>query len=50
MKTENIIKIFQFDCFVCAMNGTVLKNYMKNKHKWTEEQFNEYLNIYRNSL
>jgi hypothetical protein len=47
---ENVVKIFAFDTFVCAINGIDLKEYMKQKHKFSDEQFLEYLSVYRANL
>lgn len=47
---ENVVAIFRFDCFICAMNGTNLKEFMMKKHKWSEEQFKEFMSVYRTTL
>lgn len=47
---ENIIKVFMFDTFICSINNLCLSNYMKNKHKWNKEQFEEYLELYKLSF
>lgn len=47
---DNIIKIFQFDSFICSMCNLDLFSYMSNKHKWGIEQINENCKIYKEYL
>jgi hypothetical protein len=47
---ENIAAIFSFDCYICSSQLIDLKEFMMNKHNWSEEQFNEYKNVYISTL
>jgi len=48
--TENVIKIFAYDAFVCAISGELLKPFMMKKHNWDEKKYEEYANIYLTNL
>lgn len=52
MKTidKNIINLFIQDTHLCSVHGLQLMKYQIEKHGWTSEQWNEYYEIYKQSL
>lgn len=47
---ENIIKLFLQDTHICAVQGLQLMKYQIEKHKWSNDQWNEYYKIYRDFI
>lgn len=48
--TDNIVKLFVTDTFICATHALQLMKYQMEKHGWTTEQWNEYYKIYTDNL
>lgn len=46
----NITKSFIFDTWAASMNGKNLREFMKNKHGWSDQQFKEYHGIYMSTI
>lgn len=47
---ENIIKIFAWDSYVCAINAKELKPFMMEKHNWDDKTYKELANIYLTNI
>lgn len=42
LQRGNVASIFVFDTLVANTSGKTLKQFMMDKHAWTEEQYKEY--------
>lgn len=47
---ENVVSLFINDTHICSVNALQLMKYQMEKHNWSYEEWNEYYQIYRNSL
>ncbi len=47
MLVDNVCKLFFVDTFIAAVAGCKLSEFMMAKHTWSQEQYDEYLNVYR---
>lgn len=43
---ENVVKLFLTDTLICSLCCGEFKKFMQKKHKFSDEQYKEFLHVY----